>query len=390
MIFEILILDSVSDSNIKDETNLLYSLISNWWIWIKPKIQNGKIHDNKLWLTVSIKQINHEENDDISIKKTFIVKVQGDFDNLEKIRITLLKHIKNINFDKTYILNDDVSSKIWCDIYPRINLIENLLRKYIVKFLVTKLWPKWWEQTADSEMKKKSNLRKNNETVFSDFIDNDIYKIDFWELWKIIYLQSSWYISKDDIISKVLNLNEDSQSIIKLKKELKSNYTKFFKENFKDNNFQEKWEKLERLRNKVAHNNLFTKDDLNDALLTTDALEEIISSANNSIDEIQFDLNDKDAIRESINSNIEPLEDINREIILEKLEESEKWAIKWGKWWFVSLKHFVVNHLWSQWYHYWSSNKVIDDLIEEWIVEKYEHKPEDDSFNPVLAIRIKK
>jgi len=67
---------------------------------------------------------------------------------------------------------------------------------------------------------------------------------------------------KEDILKRINELEETPQAIRTLKEQLQSNYQKFFRESFKDKGFQEKWERLEKLRHKVAHNNLFTASDL--------------------------------------------------------------------------------------------------------------------------------
>lgn len=385
-IYELMALDCEGNCDIENEENLIHSILSNWKILKKAEIKKGIIIDKELHLSISVVQINKDEAD-ISIKKTFIIKVEGKYNEISEIRIQILKHLNAVRFDRIYMLNDDISSDISLKIYPKINEVENLLRKYLVKFLVTKLWPDWWKLTANSDMTKKANLRKNNELVFSEFIDNQVYLIDFGELWKMIYAQSSWFISREDILGRILDLDENEDAIKKLKDELKSNYIKFFKNTFKDNGFQEKWEALEKLRHKVAHNNLFTTEELELAKSLYDDVKKIIESANQWIDTIQFSSDEKTAFRENISMNSANYETIDKSELLEKLRQSEEWASKKES--FVWFSHFVVNFLGSMWYNYRNSNNIINELVEEWIIEKYEYTSENNPY-PIAAIRIRK
>jgi hypothetical protein len=385
-IFEILTLDSTGTCTVKTNQALAYSLMSNSGMWRNAKLRDNKvIYDDVLNITLAINNISSEEENDINIKNSLVVKLKGDFEVIEQIRLRILKHLKVIGFDKTYVLQDEVSSTIACQIYPKIYLLENLLRKYLMKFFVTKLGPSWWNVTADSEMNKKVNQRKNNEQIFSDFIDNKAYLIDFGELGKIIHSQSSGFISREDIVTKILDLEESEEAIKKFKLELESNYTKFFKDTFKSNNFQQKWEELEKLRHKVAHNNLFIKQDLNRAEELTTLLTEIINKANSSIETIQFNLEEKDLLKESIVTNLNTYQVITRDELLKKLSESENWA-KRTRDNFVSLKHFVSNHLGSIGYDYRSSYELINQLEKEGVVELYDFQGTNNLY-PLTAIR---
>lgn len=383
--FEILTLDSSGKTNIKSDNNLAFSLMSNGGIFKTPKLKGSKIHDEDLKVSIGISQISQEEEQDFNIKNTFILKVKGDFEIVEKIRILILEHLKSTGFDQTYVLLDEISSEIANKIYPNINLVENLLRKYLMKFFVTKLGPSWWNVTADSEMKKKANQRKNNEAYFSQHIDNRAFLIDFGELGKIVHSQSSGFISREDIVNKVLELEETEEAIKNLKTELESNYTKFFKDTFKTNNFQQKWEELEKLRHKVAHNNLFTIKDLERSDSLSNELKEIISIANDSIETIQFNLDEKDILKENITYSLETYEVITPEELIRKLHESEKWAFR-SRDNFVGLKHFVTNYLGSIGYDYRSSYDVINKLEEEGLIEIYDYQGANNIY-PVKAIK---
>jgi len=383
--FEILTLDSKGLTTIKSDKNLAFSLMSNGGIWSNPKLRGNKIHDENLNVTLGISQISQEEEQDFNIKNTFIIRLEGDYEVVERIRVVILKHLQASGLDQTYVLLDEISARISCEIYPKINNVENLLRKYVMKFFVTKLGPSWWNVTADSEMKKKANARKNNESLFSQFVDNRAYLIDFGELGKVVHSQSSGFISREDIVSKVLELEETEEAIKNLKVELESNYTKFFKDTFKSNNFQQKWEELEKIRHKVAHNNLFTQEDLNRADLLSADLIKLIEVANDSIETIQFNLEEKDILKENITYSLETYDVITKTELLRKLKESENWA-KRSRDNFVGLKHFVTNYLGSIGYDYQSSYNLIHELENQGEIELWDYQGANNLY-PVKAIR---
>ena len=109
-------------------------------------------------------------------------------------------------------------------------------RGYLIRFMATRIGPRWWELTASSEMTAKANMRKKNERVFGKHIENSAFLIDFDELGEIIYEQSSGNLTREDIVSRVSSLAETPEAIRSLKQELRTNYHKFFKESFADKN----------------------------------------------------------------------------------------------------------------------------------------------------------
>lgn len=75
-----------------------------------------------------------------------------------------------------------------------------------------------------------------------------------------------------------MQLPEDDGAALKtLKDDLQSNYHKFFKTAFADKDFKTKWNTWESLRNKIAHSNLFTNDDLVTGQKIAEELIRIIS-----------------------------------------------------------------------------------------------------------------
>ncbi len=380
--FEILATDINGDVVIENEKNINFSLLANNKLWKDAEIHRSIIIDKKTNISLAVNKLKIGEDVQDVLKQTFSIKVKGDFDELESFRLPLLEYLKILKFDSLYVLHDEVSMQIAEELYPGINKVESTLRKYVIKFLVTKLGPKWWDLTADVEMQKKTLFRKRNETVFSEFIDNRAYLIDFGELGKIIHSQSSGYLKREDIIDKINNLEESAAAIVAFKQEIQSNYNKFFKSAFKENDFQKKWEELEKLRHKTAHNNLFTIQNLENGKTLIKELLTIIDTADKSIDSISFSSSEKEAIMNSFVS----FEDIDEETLLRELRKSQDWAYHNADD-FVGLKSFVTNHLGSRGYKFESTWDLIHKLEEEGKIETYQYTSEKNEFG-VSSIRI--
>lgn len=380
--FEILVIDKNGDVVIENQNNFYFSLLANNKLWKNAEVKRNIIVDKDQGISLGVSKIDVEEDLHDSLKKTFVVRVKGPFEPIEEFRLGLLDYLHTLKFDNLYILKDEISMNIACSLYPGLNKIETLLRGYIMKFLITKLGPDWWDLTADAEMKKKTNQRKKNETVFSEYIDNRSYLIDFSELGRLIYSQSSGFLSKDDIIQKISTLEETPEAISAFKKEIQSNYNKFFKEAFKDKDFQKKWEELEKIRHKVAHNNLFTISDQKRSYNLFIELESIINEADKTVNSITFNLAEKEAFVDRIMS----FEDIDEETLKHELGKSQSWAYRNAEG-FVGLSSFVTNHLGSKGYRFQTSYEVIEILCEKGEIEKYSHVSDGREF-PITALRL--
>lgn len=375
LIFELLCVDSENTSKIQTVEHLFYSLLSNGELWLSPKQNQKQLKIEDENLVVTLNSMDTKDAPDFVAQKTFRIHALGKFDVVEKFRLRLADHVRKQAMNLVYVLTDEVSEQIARDIYPQLNKVENKLRRYVIKFFVTKLGPDWWKVTADAEMQKKAQQRKNNEKVFSQHVDNKAYLIDFGEIGKIVYAQSSGFISKEDIIEKVMNVEATPEALARLKSEIQSNYTKFFKETFKDKGFQDKWIKLEEIRHKVAHNNLFTKDDFEKANELVKSLLEIIDDAEQKIDEIVFSTDEQAAIQEAIIDTLSQpsygiYTPITEEQLLLELEKQESFSkVRQG---FVGLAHFVKVHLGYQGFDYSNSYTIINSLSERGIIEIYD------------------
>lgn len=387
--YEILCVDVAGNCVAQSERALCYALLSHSELFKEPKLTNDHtITDDKQQLSVDVKHVDPDPQVKDALRSAFLIRARGPFNVIEPLRIQLLSHLKDQKFEHQYVLMDEVSSTLANQIYPKINAVENALRKYLIKFLVTKLGPNWWSVTADAEMQKKIVSRKNNESNFSHKADGKAYLIDFGELGKLVYAQSSGFISRDDIYSKVMSMEESIDAIRSLKLELQSNYTKFFKDTFKDRSFQQKWEGLEKIRHKVAHNSLFVIEDKNSAEILCSELILIINDANKKIDALKFSQDEREALMDRIVSTSHAFKVITKEEMLDRLHESERWAAANSNG-FIGLMSYVKTYLGNAGYDYSASFEVIRQLEADGKVEVYDHQGEGHE-RSVKAIRVLK
>lgn len=226
--------------------------------------------------------------------------------------------------------------------------------------------------------------------------------IDFNELGEIVYQQKTAFSKVEDLVKRI----ESADSLDALKAELQSNYAKYFKDYFEQQDFEKKWRRCFEIRNKVAHNNLFVQEDLEDTFEILESLTIIINNADEKIDEAFFSIAEKEALKiatekaEFINSQLvinehtelelnqdsdgiqlneqrkelpyeqlkRPYKLISEDEILKQLTEFEP-RFKDG---FIGLRHFVTEILASQGYSYSPSYAVINILADKKKIEIYD------------------
>ncbi len=411
-IFEILAIDKNGQTSITTGESLVYGLLFSESLWKNKEVikisDTQKIVDKEQQLELKFQSVDTSSTLNDLIEAAFVIRIKGEnYTQLEIFRYNFLVHLRRkLNFTNIRILRDDISTKISNEIYPLINKVENLLRRYLVKFFTQKIGVDWWEVTAPRLFTDKLNSRKGNEKIFSNVVDTDVTLIDFDDLGELIYKQTTGFNKQENIISRVMNSNTVDELNI-LKQELQGNYTKYFKEAFQDNNFEKKWKSLFEIRNKVAHNNLFIHNDLETAIQLTKDLTEIINSAESRIDEFKFSIEDQEALRQAtidaykvaeneIENNEKTLEQlgvkvvgkielpndefqnknqlliITQEDLLEELNIAESRINDRSYLPYVPLKSFVTKILGNKGYSYGPSYSLINILKEKGIIEIFD------------------
>jgi hypothetical protein len=286
-------------------------------------------------------------------------------------------------FDPLYVVRDDVSKAIACELYPLLYNLENSLRGYLIKFMTIQLGPGWWNVTAPEAVAQKAKQRKGNERDFGKFIDNATYLIDFGEVGQMIFEQTSGYLKREDIVKKINQMPETVDAIKELKSELQTNYQKFFKQSFADRDFKSKWQSFEGLRNKIAHNNLFTQDDLDEGRQLFSDIEAIIRDADSQTGSLIITRAEREALQDTVSEHTPALTQITADAFLSELEQEDLFRKRNG---FVGITRFIRTHLVSKGYDHFSAFRVLQELDKNGIVEVY-HVPNPNSDFETAAVR---
>ena len=255
------------------------------------------------------------------VEAAFVLRVESRyFENLEGFRQRLLRHLRDsLKFAHIRILKDDISSEIANQLYPKINAVENLLRRYLIKFFFQRVGIDWWEVTATPKMIDKVKSRQRNRSnQFSHFINSDIEFADFDDLGLLIYKQSTGFNDPEKVL-EMLETIDSMEDLNELKGNLQGNYTKYFKKFFRDKDFEKLWKEMSRIRNKVAHQATFFQTELKRGKELSATLTRIITDAENHIDEIVLSLKEKKAIHQAA-----------AEVVQEEKREAEEHAKQEG------------------------------------------------------------
>lgn len=416
--FELLIIDPNGNSEIQSTKSLLYGLLSTEKLWENPEEIDDKdkkyIKDKNL--SLRIKPFDTSSVLYNLYESAFIIKTTcNDFEKLEKFRYPLVLHLKSrLRFEHIRILTDDVSTEISNKIYPLINELENILRRYLAKFFTQKVGLDWWKQAVPDKVIEKTKLRQDNETVFSKIVETDMTLIDFNDLGEIIYKHKLGFNKPENLVDKILSINSEDE-LQKLKQDLDGNYNRFFKQHFKDFNFDKKWKLLFQLRNKVAHNNLFIQPDLDSAIELYTEIKDIVIKAENKIDDFRFSVEEQEAMIKTSNALIEleqskeanisgiglkvigkidlpttldnNFEIIGEDELLRELIRAED-TLKSKGLTFIGLKSFVTNVLGSKGYSFGPTYAQVNVLKDKGKIEIYDIEDAEFSNWPVKAIRV--
>ncbi|THH41674.1 HEPN domain-containing protein [Neolewinella litorea] len=316
-IFELLCIDP---DDISDQRGFIHAISYSNDVWngrspIITKDKNGNDYiKGESGLTVTVINVDTSKILTDLVEAAFVLRVESPmFEPLEPFRQRLLRHLsEKLRFAHLRVLQDDISSEIANQLYPKINAVENLLRRYLIKFFFQRVGMSWWEVTATPKMIEKVKARQRNRSnQFSYFINSDIEFADFDDLGLLIYKQSTGFNEPEKVLEKLTSI-ETLEELQDLKSNLEGNYTKYFKTFFRDKNFERLWKEMSKIRNKVAHQATFFHSELRKGIELSAELTSIIKEAENHIDEIVLSLKEKQAIHQAA-----------AEVVREEQEEAE-------------------------------------------------------------------
>jgi len=186
----------------------------------------------------------------------------------------------------------------------------------------------------------------------------------------MVYEHSSGFLTRDDIVAKIGGLQETPEAIRDLKAELQTNYQKFFRESFADRGFKEKWADFEFLRNKIAHNNLFTADDLESGKQLFDELRTIVDDADSQTMTLEITSLEREALQETVSEKSGQQRRIIESEFLVQLQSQEDEYQRTGG--FVGISRFIRGHLLGQGFMPFYSQQILESLEEQGKIEVYQ------------------
>lgn len=278
-----------------------------------------KIKDEKITVD-SYTASYHIESGEVeaSKEKYFIIKIVSEKDKdeedikcLEVISKELRRAVKVKGFGfKISVLWDDVSNYYRKLSYPLISNVENLMRKLITQFMIKKIGTDWVKKALPDEFK--SHIEQKNNIKDTNVIENLLYEADFIKLSSFLFNPYSELKDTKELFEKIKAIysksNVDSQINDILKLEPKSNWERFFTQidilkNVSSEGLEKDWEKLYKIRNKVAHNKLFNKEDYNTLITTIEKVEKKIKNAIDNIDKVDVPEEQKETVAKTALNN---------------------------------------------------------------------------------------
>ncbi|WP_439864108.1 hypothetical protein [Pseudomonas antarctica] len=202
------------------------------------------------------------------------------------------------------VLWDDISSSFAIESYPLIHEIENMMRKLITKFMLTKVGLGWTKETVPKEVSESIKTKRNGSS------HNYLFEADFIQLSNFLFKSYSTANSKT-LVEKVKTAQNITDLNINELKELvpTSNWEKYFLPivNCKSEHLETRWEKLYELRCLVAHNNFISNEDFESIKRICIEVKDQLSEALKNLDKIHISAEQKEEVAENIATNLNSL-----------------------------------------------------------------------------------
>lgn len=191
-------------------------------------------------------------------------------DDIQKKMRNLIEKNKN-RFSVINMVWNDACFELSKMAYPEIYIIENNMRELITRVMLKNFGPEWEKYYFPTTLTNK--IHKDN--TIKNTYENTLFCVDFKILTSFLFTPYSEL--ENGISQKQLNRQPNiSNKIVR-----KSNWDRCFDNllNIDKKTLTELWEKLYRIRCKVAHNRMITKDDFIELEGLIKKLQPIINDA---------------------------------------------------------------------------------------------------------------
>jgi len=278
-----------------------------------------KIQDNRLEFKSSnfyYKLTSGDINEPQGGSKYFNVKLKtDDVSNANTELLTeLIRQIKiiigKITDYPAQTIWDDLSYYYSVQAYPLIHEIENILRKLITKFMLVNIGASWPKNSIPDALKsssregakaQSSKERTNNHNI--------LYDTDFIKLSDFLFEEYREF-DVNELVKKLkkitLNSNENTKELENVLKFIpKSNWDRYFSShiNCSDAFLKNKWTRLYELRCQIAHNNTFSKVNLEETIKIISEIKPFLEEANEKLEDIVVPAQEKENLVDSIELN---------------------------------------------------------------------------------------
>ncbi|HEJ2992775.1 HEPN domain-containing protein [Pseudomonas mediterranea] len=219
--------------------------------------------------------------------------------------LSLLKSIRTIlakvSEKPVEVLWDDVSSSLSYAAYPVIHEIENMMRKLITKFMLTKIGLGWTKEAVPKEVSESIRTKKSSTG------NNYLFETDFIQLSDFLFRPYST-ANSSKLLEKLRSALSASDINIEELKELvpTSNWERYFQPivSCKSEYLQTRWARLYDLRCLVAHNNFIGHEDFDNILKISGEVKEKLSEALSKLDSIHMSAEQKEEVAENIATTV--------------------------------------------------------------------------------------
>lgn len=253
-----------------------------------------------------------------------------NYNEIDKIDIyvSLLKAVKSVIhiITKTPQTLYDGISIYYSDLaYPIISDIENVMRRLITKFMLTKVGVDWIKDRTPDDVKSSINSSNKDLTY--------LHNVDFIQLKNFLFSEN-YPVHKENLVKKLKEAKDISELNLEDIKVLipNSNWERYFSTNISISKEKliKSWDDLYDLRCNVAHNKTFNKTDYEKVKSLCDEIKPQLVQAFDSLSKIEIDKSTREMLKEEIVNNFNVLYG----------EFISKWRLI-EKWVFESSKMFV-------------------------------------------------
>lgn len=191
---------------------------------------------------------------------------------------------------------DDVGQFYAMKAYPLIHELENLLRKLITKFMLTKVGLGWTNEAVPKEV---SESIKNKSSTGSTYL----HQVDFIQLSYFLFKPYTTGDSKRilDLLGKSKDIHElvlsDVKQLIP-----QSNWDRYFSKivSCESEFIRVRWERLYAFRNHVAHNRSLGRAELQDIESLIGDIRPVIENALAGVGDIVLSASEKETVAENV------------------------------------------------------------------------------------------